>query len=393
MSSPQDNALRGLGGVYYYSENNRERNRQLAAFAVPFQENGSDFDTNKVDNLAVFGQLEFEASDQLTVAVEARYAEDEIETIGSTGLTASATFTSFSPRVTVDYQVNDNSMLYALVAKGNKPGGFNTLFFGNQISEVSRAAGIAAGQDSIDEEKAWTYEIGTKNTVWDGRATLNISAYYLDWTNQQLTRVIEITDGNGAPTTAPVLVNLGATEIWGGEIEAFVAITEELSFNAGYGMADSEIKILNDADIALITGVDDPDLVNGGNASGNQLPNQPKHTLSVSGTYRDALTSDVDWFFTTDLNIESKRWTEVGNFSHTGDIWHMNMRLGVDAGNWKLTAFMNNALNDLTANNILRFRDYRPEFGEFAFNGQRWRGLYFNQPRGRDFGITAQYSF
>ena len=393
VSSPQDTALRGLGGVYYYSEKIQERNRSLSAFAVPFAVDNSDFDNDKVENWAVFGQLEFEVSDQLSVAIEGRYGEDDITTIGSTGLTASGTFTSFTPRVTVDYQMNDDSMIYALVAKGNKPGGFNTLFFGADISEASRASGIAAGQDTIDQEKAWTYEVGTKNTLGGGRATLNVSAYYIDWTNQQLTEIITITDENDAPTTAPILVNLGATEIWGGEIEALWAATDELSFDMAYGLADSNIKTFNDADVMLITGADDPGLVNGGNASGNQLPKQPKHTISVSGTYRDALTSDVDWFFTTDLNWESKRWTEVGNFSHTGDLYRMNMRLGLNAGNWKLTAFMNNALNDLTANNILRFRDYRPEFGERAFNGQRWRGFFFNQPRGRDFGITAQYSF
>ncbi len=393
VASPQEDALRGLAGVNYYHEKFKDRNRSFSAFAAPFAADGSDFNKNTVDNWAVFGQLEFDVSDQLTVAVEGRYNEDKIETLGAAGLTAEAQFNSFTPRLTVDYQLNDDSMVYALVAKGKKPGDINDLFFGTDISEESRAAGFAAGQDTVDEEKAWTYEIGTKNTLADGRASLNVSAYYIDWTNQQLTEIITITDENNAPTTAPILVNLGESEVWGGEVEAFWAATDQLTLNVGYALADTEIKVFNDADVALITGADDPDLVNGGNASGNQLPKQPKHTVSSSATYRDALTADVDWFFTADLNWESKRWTEVGNFSHTGDLYRLNLRLGIDAGDWKMTLFMNNALNDLTANNILRFRDYRPEFGERAFNGQRWRGFFFNQPRGRDFGLTAQYSF
>lgn len=391
--SPQDEALSGLAGVYYYKQTNKDRNRSLGLFGGPYAADGSDFDTNKVNNWAVYAQLQYEVTDQLTVTAEGRYGEDDIETIGSGGLTASATFNSFTPRVTVDYQMNDDTLLYALVAKGNKPGDINGLFFGQDISEASRAVGLAAGQDTVDEEEAWTYEIGAKNTLWDGRATLNVSAYYIDWSNQQLTEIITITDENNAPTTAAILVNVGESEIYGGEIEASIQATEELSFTFGYGLADSKIKVFNDADIALITGEDDPDLANGGNASGNQLPKQPKHTLSLSGTYRDALTNDVDWFFTTDLNIESKRYTEVGNFSHTGDLYRMNMRIGLDAENWRVTGYVNNALNDLTANNILRFRDYRTAFGERAFNGQRWRGFFFNQPRGRDFGVNVQYSF
>lgn len=393
--SPTDDALSGIAGVYYYKQDNQDRNRSLSAFAAPFAADGSDFDTEKLSSWSVFGQLEYEVSDQLTVAVEGRYTEDELDTIGSGGLTAEASFNSFTPRVTVDYQLNDDTLLYALVAKGTKPGDINSLFFGQDISEESRAAGLAAGQDLVSEEKAWTYEIGTKNTLWDGRVTFNVSAYYIDWTNQQLTEIINITDENGASTTAAILVNVGESEIYGGELEAAIQATDELSFSLGYGLADSKIKVFNDADVALITGNDDPDLVNGGNASGNQLPKQPKHTLSLSGTYRDALTNDVDWFFTTDLNIESKRWTEAGNFSHTGDLYRMNMRVGLEADNWKITGYVNNALNDLTANNILRFRDYRPEFGERTGIGanERFRGFFFNQPRGRDFGVNVQYSF
>ncbi len=49
----------------------------------------------------------------------------------------------------------------------------------------------------------------------DGRGTFNVSGYYIDWSNQTLTNIIEITDANGAPVSSPILVNLGATEIKG----------------------------------------------------------------------------------------------------------------------------------------------------------------------------------
>lgn len=388
--SPQDESLRGIAGVYYYDEKNKDRNRSFSLFPSPFAADGSDFDVGTVENIAVFAHVDYDITEALTFGIEGRYAEDKIGIVGSTGLNATETFTSFTPRATLDYQLNDDTLIYALIAKGNKPGGFNEGYYGTDISEESRAAGFAAGLNVVDEEKAWTYEIGTKNTLWDGRATFNVSAYYIDWTNQQLTQIQQITNQFDVATTLPVLVNLGATEIFGGEIEAAIQATENLSFSLGYGLADSEIKVYNDADVRLITGEDDPDLTNGGNASGNQLPKQPKHTLSLSGTYRDALTNDVDWFLSSNLNIESKRWTEAGNFSHTGDLYRMNIRVGLEADNWKVTGYVNNALNDLTANNILRFRDY--EAG-FAPSGDRWRGFFFNQPRGRDFGVDVQYSF
>jgi iron complex outermembrane recepter protein len=388
VASPGENALRGQAGLYYYDELDKSRARTFSIFPTVFAADGSDFNRNTIENIGVFAQLEYDFTDDLTVSIEGRYAEDKIGTLGSTGLNASGKFKSFTPRVTVDYQLNDDSLVYALVAKGNKPGGYNTVFFGNDISEASRAVGIAAGQDTVDEETAWTYEVGSKNTLWDGRATLNVSAYYIDWSNQQLTEIIQITNANNVATTATVLVNLGATEIYGGEVEATVAATENLNLSLAYGLADSKILKFNDEDVALLTGVDD--LTGDGNAAGNQLPKQPKHTLTLSSTYRDELSADADWFARADLAIESKRWTEVGNFSHTGDIWRLNLRMGIDADNWKITGYINNALNDLTANNILRFRDYTAGFSP---SGARWRGFFFNQPRGRDFGVDVQYSF
>jgi hypothetical protein len=115
--------------------------------------------------------------------------------------------------------------------------------------------------------------------------------------------------------------------------------------------------------------------------------------LNASFSWVDGVSADADWFFRTDVIYESKRWTEVGNFSHTGAITKVNARLGVQSDDWKITAYANNLFDSQAQNNWLRFRDYRTAFGERAFNGQRWRGFFGNQPRGRDFGVDLQYSF
>ena len=108
--------------------------------------------------------------------------------------------------------------------------------------------------------------------------------------------------------------------------------------------------------------------------------------------------ADADWFIRADLNVESKRYTQVSNFQHNGDSYKLNLRMGVEADNWKITGYVTNALNDLTPNNILRFRDYRlasgSQFcGASVCGSSSWRGFFFNQPRGRDFGVDVQYSF
>ena len=70
-------------------------------------------------------------------------------------------FDYFTPRVNLSDQVTENMLLYALVAKGVKSGGYN-------------ADAPFEGDRYYDVEENWTYEIGGKFTLWDSRATVNV---------------------------------------------------------------------------------------------------------------------------------------------------------------------------------------------------------------------------
>ena len=400
LTSPEENRLRGLAGFTYYDEEAIAQNRTIGtSFRGP---TAGSFDDvvpviSTVENWSVYAHVEYDLTEDLTFVAEGRYSEDTIGAIANvTNTDEEVKFTSFAPRVSLDYQMNDDLLLYALISKGTKPGGFNDGLFDE--SDQTLATARANGTIGVDEETSWNYEAGLKSTLMDGRATFNVSGYYIDWSNQALTNIIEIVDRQGQPTSAAILVNLGATEIWGGEVEGNWLVTDEFTVGFGYGLANSTIKRFNDEQHALLTGEDDPTLANGGNVSGNQLPKSPKHTLNLNGTYRDSLSADADWFIRADLNIESKRYTTVSNFQHNGDSYKLNLRMGVEADNWKLTGYITNALNDLTPNNILRFRDYRIASGSnfcaaAVCGSSSWRGFFFNQPRGRDFGVEVQYSF
>lgn len=399
VTSPQEERLRGLAGLTYYDEEEIAQNRTIGTSFGPIP---GTFDrvqpvTSTVENWSVYAHVEYDLTEDLTFVAEGRYSEDTIGAIAPvTSTDESVKFTSFAPRISLDYQMNDDLLFYGLVSKGTKPGGFNDGLFDE--SDASIAAARANGTIAFEEETSWNYEAGMKSTLMDGRATFNVSGYFIDWSNQTLTNIIEVIDRQGATSSAPILVNLGATEIWGGEVEGNWVATDELTLGFGYGLANSTIKRFNDDQHALLTGEDDPTLANGGNVSGNQLPKSPKHTLNLNGTYRDSLSADADWFIRADLNIESKRYTSVSNFQHNGDSYKLNLRMGVEADNWKLTGYITNALNDLTPNNILRFRDYRIASGSnfcgaAVCGSSSWRGFFFNQPRGRDFGVEVQYSF
>jgi len=109
----------------------------------------------------------------------------------------------------------------------------------------------------------------------------------------------------------------------------------------------------------------------------------------MGGVYRDSLTADVDWFLSSNIRFESRKYTEVANIQWTGSVWLLSARLGVDSKGWNLALYGNNLLDDRTPNGSLRFVDIN--FPNYS-GGSR-RGFDLGLRRGREFGLSGQYNF
>lgn len=95
------------------------------------------------------------------------------------------TFDSFNPRGILEYAVTDDHRVYASVAEGNKPGGFN-----DNANRDSSPIVLLGGEQLpfFEEEEAWTYEVGLKASWLNNRLRTNLSVYYSDVDNSQLTQ-------------------------------------------------------------------------------------------------------------------------------------------------------------------------------------------------------------
>ncbi|RYE42364.1 MAG: hypothetical protein EOP21_08275, partial [Hyphomicrobiales bacterium] len=167
-------------GAFYYQRRRSIEERHFHPTAPTI-----DSGTDRTDNIAFFGAVNASLTDSLNVSLEGRYAEDKIGNYKSlTDVLVEQTFKSFTPRFTMDYKLSRDSMIYATVAKGNKPGTINS--DPRFPPEVQFA----------EEESSWNYEIGTKNRLLDGALLLNIAAFYVDWTKQQLSSAYFFPDGS-----------------------------------------------------------------------------------------------------------------------------------------------------------------------------------------------------
>lgn len=420
IETPANEPFRAKLGVYYYDQDFTDRQRSLTGPLPVFGLSpGGQFQDDRlreVQNSSVFGGFAIDLSDQWTFEAEARYAEDDLDitsgqrsgaTNESMPVSDSLSFSSFTPRFTLNFFATDDMMAYVQIANGTKPGGFNTEFFRSDVPAeytnyivncdvnnpgvappVPGDFEYACTEDqkrkiSYKEEEQWTYEVGVKSSWMDRRITANLSVFYIDWTNQALFEVTEFPNVSGAVNTSTILNNAGQSEIWGLELETNFAATDNLLLFANYGWNDGEYTEGNDADLAALTGSD-------GDLSGNTIPNSPQHNVVFGFDASTQVSTNLEGFMRSDFLYESKRYTSSSNFGYIGERKIVNLRLGLRTERWTLTGYVRNLTNDDTPVSVLNFVNFAVDE---AANGVQ-PNMYAPAPqRGRDAGLEFQWFF
>lgn len=355
-----------------------------------------------IKNTALFGLISFKLTDAVNLTAEARYQEEEIEqsvilqNLGSDPnpadpVEAKETYDSFLPRVTVDWQLNDRSMLYALYAEGTKPGGFNS------------AIAIQAGLPSYDEEDVESIELGSKNVFADGQVVLNVALYYNQITGYQLTQNARNETGN----TTSAIINAGDADVQGGEIEISYrpAAVEGLAFTLNYAYNDSEFTKGTDENQGLLEDVADDGLNNCstgkeveelacsstnmkyGSIVGHQIPRSAKHQAYAGVELRRPLAiGDGSWDYVVgaDYSYESSKYAQVMNLAETGDTNLLNARFGIVSDSLSVTLWGKNLTGEDSVPNILRYADGASDLR---------RNFAASQRRDTYMGLTVTASF
>ncbi len=406
-------ALRLLGGAYYYTSDDEDASlntsvdttSQVSVAGVPvfspfsrtfaranistsaFFEGapGVNGGKNKIESWSVFGQMEYDFTDTLTVGAEFRYNKDTFKfNRAEPEVNAKDSFSKILPKAIVRYQPADDLNLYASVARGNKPGGLNT------------QEGTPAADVPYDEESAWNYELGAKSLWLDDRLRANVAIYYIDWKDQQLTTTRAARVGNDDRTFS-ILENIGESTIMGLEAELAFDVTDFWNVYLGYALTDSEIDEFIqsvDADANAPSTFREAALIFGYQPSGDvlisgtQLPQTSKHQLNLSNTFTGDFSADMSWFLRADYNYNSKRYAQVYNEAHTGSREIVNLRLGLRSERFDLELWANNLLDNDTSPALIRY--VQGSDGTFnPFN----RAIGLTLPDERRLGVTARYRF
>jgi iron complex outermembrane receptor protein len=290
-----------------------------------------------VDARAVFGRVEWRVSDRWRVGLEGRDAREEKTLIsGPTSLspavrTLDGEWSSFTPRATVDFRIDDARMLYATAAKGVKSGGFNT-------------GAILPEQFRFEQDENWTYELGSKNTLLDGRLRLDAAVFYVDWKNQQVS-----CSALGAPpgfTPPSIICNIGQAEIRGVEAELTWSPVTGLTLLASASFNDAKYADdVIDQRARDFRTCDDVVCARSGDVGGNQLPRQSKVQASGGADWEVPLG---EWraFVGGDVGYKSKQYADPQNLAWVPSRTLVNLRAGVRGDAWDATVWAKNAFDE-----------------------------------------------
>ncbi len=150
--------------------------------------------TVNTKSIALYADWTFDLTDRLKLAVGARYTDEDKHAIAYNIGYTDATFTrpngvvaanfdktvnfkNVSPKVSLDYQVTPDIMVYGLASRGFKSGGYNIR---------ANTTAVPRSGEPFDDESVDSFEVGTKMGLLDQRLFLNVAAFHNVYKDIQL---------------------------------------------------------------------------------------------------------------------------------------------------------------------------------------------------------------
>jgi iron complex outermembrane recepter protein len=267
------------------------------------------------------------------------------------------------------YHFNQDTMLYARVATGYRPGGPNDVI-----------PGVSVASATYRSDSLISYEVGIKGALASERLDYTFDAYRIDWKDIQVQGVDPVTsflffDNGGKAHSQGLELELGYHPVQG--------------LRVGISGSFDDAKLDQDIPVPGITA-----------ESGNELPYAPKVSYAGTVDYEHPLTSMVRGFagFTV-AGVGSRRayfadqtvgLAPLGLVSKTGDLpayATLDLRGGVTWNRVTLTAYLRNATDKRAAVALFGL-----EAGGDLVNGTAGpAALTVIQPR--TVGVTARFEF
>lgn len=278
---------------------------------------------DNLKQLAFFGEASYDLTEQLTVVAGVRHYDydkdspDENDGVFNGGYSEGFVENDDSGqtyKLSLNYRPDETTSFYGTFSQGFRLGGPHPEI----PSDICDTTGVP---DQIDSDELDSFEVGAKFAFADGRATLNVSAFQVDWTGIPVKRILDC----GFETIA----NAGEAESRGLEVDGQLLLSEAVRLDYGLSYTDAEL-------------TEDSAALNA--QSGDRLPGSPEFSASLG--------------LQADFNMAGRPMFARADIAHMGEYYNNLQQSGLAAGdfttiNLSLGAEINDSVSvDVFARNL-----------------------------------------
>lgn len=325
LQSSQEESVRWTGGLAYLSKDTTGlANRFFGTGQFTFANQFTSFDIEE-ESYALFGNVQFDASESLTFEVGGRleYVEssivrDKTDLGNSNPLFFPAAFPTlrsegegwfFSPSLGVNYALNAETSVFARTSLAYKPQGY-TAFSDNPATA------------EFDEEQSWETEVGVRFQNTDNTVGAELRGYYKQIDDYQFNRSAGITDF--------IIINAERVEALGLEGELFWKPVDGLTVQATAGWNQIEFDDHRDAA--------------GNSLDGNNVPFLPEFTAGLVVRY----DFQSGFFAQTGVRAVGATFYDEANNNDfkqgAYEVW--DAQVGYQAESWNAVVFARNLFDE-----------------------------------------------
>ncbi len=325
LTSAGDGPLQWMTGVFYTQEESNNAQlvtafdlsgqpitalNPLAVVAIP-----ADY-----EEAAVFGNASYDLTDRLNLTIGGRVARNE-QTFaqisdgplvgGAQNVPGESAETVFTYMASARYDLTHETMLYARVASGYRPGGPNVALPGMP--------------PQVDADRLVNYETGIKSDFWGGRALVEATAYWIEWEDIQLSSVVAGVGG---------LINGDTARSRGIEFQTMIAPVDGLRLGFNAGLTDAVLT----ADAPDLSGVD-----------GDRLPGVPRYNYAVTADYSWTLPNGWDARAGGGLRFVGDRtvsYPASDSFMMLDSYHSLDLNAEISNGQWALRGYARNVTDE-----------------------------------------------
>jgi len=295
---------------------------------------------------------------------------------------------SFSPVVTLQLDVSPDTMLYSTWTKGFKSGGFDARSNGHPDPTVMNASNPLRGTPitgswEFDREEATSIELGSKMSLADGAAEVNLAFYLTEYSDLQVSQFDGVLGFN--------VTNAGEATVKGLETDGRWAVSENITLTGSVAYLDFNYDHFPNSQCAFGQTPNSADFPGLCDASGERKEFTPELQANIGAAWQSSvgegllLDASVDLSYMDDYLYAANLDSRTVQKAYT--LVNARLALSDSEGSWEV-ALIGRNLSDET---VINFGGNTPLAG--TLTGGQGNSYYAFVNRPMNVALQAKYNF